>query len=561
MNSSKQVYLHVWNGNHDEARRTVCRQYPDFPIVEVSHEELRSRGWRGQIRALRSLKGKALAVFFESLEDTPQLQLVIWTALIHRCGETMIADGRGNVQVYKRHDLFRIMPRTVLSVFCDIAIFSFLRLFLTVWWPMVHRRQPIQDKSDCLDVAYLFPYPLVRDIAGGAMSHIRGVLGGLQANRAKCEIFSAIPLPFESFPTREIASKRRFFVFWESLMLSYGFSFARQVKRLLRGRPVGTLYQRHGRFTIAGALLSQWTGIPFTLEYNGSEKWTAAYWDPTRFYSWMSLCENIALRCASLIVVVSDPIKAELLERGIPAERIIVSPNAVDPDHFHPLCGGEELRCELGIGPEEVVVAFVGSFGPWHGVSILRQSIAEILKDATSPRIRFILMGDGPLQRETRKILGEFERSRQVIFTGMVPHGRVRPYLDAADILASPHVPLPDGKPFFGSPTKLFEYMAMGKAIVASRLDQLAQVLTDRETAMLVAPGSVSELTAMILLLAAQPELRHRLGKAARQAAIDRHTWKQNVLPVLAFARRASQVDARYVTVPANEQVADSGPR
>jgi len=559
MSSSNQVYLHVWNGNHDEARRTVCRQYPDFPIVEVSHQELRSRGWKGQIRALRGLKGKALAVFFESLEDSPQLQLVLWTGLIHRCSETMLADGLGNVQVYKIQDLFRVIPRTVLSLFCDIAVFSFLRLFLTVWWPMVHRSHSMQDKSDGLDVAYLFPYPLVRDIAGGAMSHIRGVLGGLQANRATCEIFSAIPLPFESFPIREIAAKRRFFMFWESLMLSYGFSFARQVKKLLAGRSVGTLYQRHGRFTIAGALLSRWTGIPLTLEYNGSEKWMAGYWDPTRFYSWMSLCEDIALRCASLIVVVSDPIKTELLERGIPVERVVVSPNAVDPDYFHPLCGGEELRRELGIGPEEAVVAFVGSFGPWHGISILRQSIAEILKGPTSPRIRFILIGDGPLQEETRKILGEFERTGQVIFTGMLPHGRVRPYLDAADILVSPHLPLPDGKPFFGSPTKLFEYMAMAKAIVASRLDQLAQVLTDRETAMLVTPGSVSELTATILLLAAQPQLRNRLGKAARQAAIARHTWKQNVLPVLAFARRASQVDAGYLPAPANEQVAGSG--
>src|SRR5208283_713091 len=101
---------------------------------------------------------------------------------------------------------------------------------------------------------------------------------------------------------------------------------------------------------------------------------------------------------------------------------------------------------------EEVVVAFVGSFGPWHGVSILRQSITEILENAGSPRMRFVLVGDGPLREETRKFLQEFERLGQVVFTGMIPHDRVRPYLDAADILASPHVPLPDGKPFFGSP-------------------------------------------------------------------------------------------------------------
>jgi len=558
MNASNQVYLHVWNGNHDEARGTVNRQYPKSQVIEVSHQELRSGGWRHQTRALRSLRGKALAVFFQSLDDTPQLQLVLWSSLIHRCGETMVADSHGNVRVYKRHELIQMVPRTVLSVISDVAVLSLVRLLLALWQPVAHPAEA-KDNSIELDVAYLFPYPLVRDFAGGAISHICGVLGGLRSNGATCEIFSAIPLPFETFPSREISARRRFFVFWESMMLSYGFSFARQVRKFLRGRSVGTLYQRHGRFSIAGAILSQWSGIPLTLEYNGSEKWMATYWDPTRFYSWMKLCEEVALRCASLIVVVSEPIKSELLERGIPAKRVIVSPNAVDPEHFHPVCGGEDLRRELGIAPEEVVVAFVGSFGPWHGVSILRQSIIEILKHATAPRMRFILVGDGPLREETRKILHEFERLGQVIFTGMIPHERVRPYLDAADILASPHVPLPDGKPFFGSPTKLFEYMAMGKAIVASRLDQLAQVLTDRDTAILVEPGSVPELTAAILLLAAQPELRNRLGKAARQAAVHRHTWKQNVLPVLAFARHASQIDTRFATVSASEQMADSG--
>jgi len=54
------------------------------------------------------------------------------------------------------------------------------------------------------------------------------------------------------------------------------------------------------------------------------------------------------------------------------------------------------------------------------------------------------------------------------VLTGLVPQVEGRCYIAACDILASPHIPNPDGTPFFGSPTKLFEYMAMGKAIVAS---------------------------------------------------------------------------------------------
>jgi len=100
--------------------------------------------------------------------------------------------------------------------------------------------------------------------------------------------------------------------------------------------------------------------------------------------------------------------------------------------------------------------------------------------------------------------------------------------LDACDVLVSPHVPLAENKEFFGSPTKLFEYMAMGKAIVASRLGQIGDVLTDEETALLVEPGDAKEMSAAIMRLAESPELRKRLGAAARRAAIGRHSWTSN---------------------------------
>jgi glycosyltransferase involved in cell wall biosynthesis len=88
---------------------------------------------------------------------------------------------------------------------------------------------------------------------------------------------------------------------------------------------------------------------------------------------------------------------------------------------------------------------------------------------------------------------------------------------------------MPDGSRFFGSPTKLFEYMAMGKGIVASRLEQLAEVLEHDRTGWLVTPGDVEELTGAIRGLAQNPAKRESLGIAARRAAIERHSWARNV--------------------------------
>ena len=120
-----------------------------------------------------------------------------------------------------------------------------------------------------------------------------------------------------------------------------------------------------------------------------------------------------------------------------------------------------------------------------------------------------------------------------MIFAGQVEHKKVPALLDACDILLSPHVPMTDGSEFFGSPTKLFEYMAIGKAIVASRLGQIAEVLDDEETALLVEPENARQLADAILRLSDSRELRERLGAAARRVAVERHTWKQNAQRVI----------------------------
>jgi glycosyltransferase involved in cell wall biosynthesis len=95
-------------------------------------------------------------------------------------------------------------------------------------------------------------------------------------------------------------------------------------------------------------------------------------------------------------------------------------------------------------------------------------------------------------------------------------------------VLVSPHVPNADGSPFFGSPTKLFEYMAAGKAIVASDLDQIGDVLRDG-LAVLVRPGDVDDLVRGIGEAVDDPALRAQLGERARQRVLERYTWEHHV--------------------------------
>jgi len=138
---------------------------------------------------------------------------------------------------------------------------------------------------------------------------------------------------------------------------------------------------------------------------------------------------------------------------------------------------------------------------------------------------RFLFVGDGVERRATED---EFRRdglADKAVFSGLVPQEDGPEHLAAMDILAAPHVPNRDGSRFFGSPTKLFEYMAMGRAIVASRLEQMAEVLEDGRTALLPPAGDAEALTGAIVRLIDDGDLRRRLGAAARREAVERHTW------------------------------------
>src|SRR5205814_6228540 len=138
------------------------------------------------------------------------------------------------------------------------------------------------------------------------------------------------------------------------------------------------------------------------------------------------------------------------------------------------------------------VIGFSGTFGIWHGVPTLAEAMPRVLQ--ARPNAEWLLIGDGPL----RHLLPSGERVHQA---GMVPHALVPAYLAACDILVSPHGRQADGGEFFGSPTKLFEYMAAGRPIVASAVGQIAEALVDQQSAPLVPPDDPDALCTAIVRL------------------------------------------------------------
>jgi glycosyltransferase involved in cell wall biosynthesis/ubiquinone/menaquinone biosynthesis C-methylase UbiE len=313
------------------------------------------------------------------------------------------------------------------------------------------------------------------------------------------------------------------------------------------------IYERLCLGNYVAALLSRELQIPYIIEYNGSEISMQRSFDKTApFYADVYLkAEELAFRQAAVISVISEHVKTDLLSRGVDGRKILVNPNGADLDSYAPASadGKRQLRSELGFTDRDRVIGFTGTFGGWHGIDVLAAAIPKIC--AAEPDARFLIIGDGTHKPQLDAEVERAGLGARVRRVGRVAQADGARLLQACDIYVSPHnTHMVDGR-FFGSPTKIFEYMAMGGGIVASDLEQIGEVLSpalrvadfarngviagDRRS-VLCTPGDVDEFVEGVVTLARRPDICRALGANARQAVADHYSWRRHVERLWSFA-------------------------
>ena len=514
-------------------------QLPNADIRRLNKVDLKWTSKREALARIRSLEPDTFCVFASDFRFQDRRGALLLFAILAGARRVIMGDAKGRQTSRSRLGVLLLdAPRFAVELLAGYGLVvplswiltEALSLALLIRAPLrasrTRKRKLATGEKPSLSLLYIRA-TLTSAAEGGMPTHVAGFASGAVALGHQLKFLASgeqddgdtVEIP----PSSLFSATKALFEVWNNLV----FNVKSLIRSAVPANEIDFIYQRYSRFNWTGVLLSAVTGLPLALEYNGSEVWVSRRWDPTGLLWLMQRFEGLNLRAADLIFVVSDVQRRALICAGVSPEKIIVNPNGVDTDRFHPDCGGSEIRSALGI-EDRLVVGFVGTFGPWHGAPVLAEAAARISDPASS--CHFIFIGAGEQRVQTKSMV---EAARiSATFTGSIPHDQVPAYLDACDILASPHVPSTDGSEFFGSPTKLFEYLAMGKAIVASRLGQIGDVIIDGENGLVVDPDDANALAQAIQRLANDGELRSRLGRTARQTAIERFTWRHNAARV-----------------------------
>lgn len=307
---------------------------------------------------------------------------------------------------------------------------------------------------------------------------------------------------------------------FEFAELGYNLVSYRKAKHIVREFRPDFIYERYAIFAIVGAMLSKKASIPLVLEINYTSM-SPLVRERSRLMSpFAKRVDAWLFKRASCLSVVSSYLRDHLVaDYGIPEEKIIVVPNAADPEKFTPLPSDQVLAEKLGLR-EKTVIGFVGGFYPWHGVSLLLDAFVKIAE--SSPKAALLLIGDGPERDNIERKVRELSLSDRVIFTGSIPHKELPSYISLFDVGV-----MPDSNEY-GSPMKIFEYMALGKPVVVPDYGPLEDVVVSGEQGVIFERKNVHSLSDALCQIMNNTGLRDSMAKNARNAIESKHNWLRN---------------------------------
>lgn len=272
--------------------------------------------------------------------------------------------------------------------------------------------------------------------------------------------------------------------------------------------------------------------IPTVIELHGVIEHEERMYKLPRFYTDI-LHPNLIKKTLNLsdgIVTVSKEIKEYLCEvYKIREEKIRVIPNGVNTSIFKPM-DQISVRRELNLDEEFHYIGFVGNLAPWQGIEYLIKA-APKLPEKYREKVKFLIVGDGIMRDKLIKMAVDMGMLDNFVFTGKVEYELVPKYINSCDFCVAPFKKLAS----FASPLKIFEYMACGKAVIASNIPRVAEILLSSNCGLLVPPEDSNSLAQTMIKLLINSDLCQSLGKNGINEVKRNHDWKIRTEQLNAF--------------------------
>jgi len=266
-------------------------------------------------------------------------------------------------------------------------------------------------------------------------------------------------------------------------------------------------------------------GLPFVYEVRGLWEVTQASiqpdWANSERYHLMRTLEQQAAREADLVITLTQELANELVSWGVPRQRIVLVPNAVDVQRFTPRAADREIAKQLKLPHGVPVIGYAGSAVAYEGLDLLLQALAQLKKQGED--FVFVLVGDGAVMNAVQAQAKQLGLEKHCRFTGRVPFDQVPRYLSCMDIMPVPRLSSPVTE--IVSPLKPLEAMAMGKAVVLSDVSPHKIMAGNNERACLFAKDDAQALSHTLQQLMHDPVKRTRIGKAAQAWVQAERSW------------------------------------
>lgn len=287
-------------------------------------------------------------------------------------------------------------------------------------------------------------------------------------------------------------------------------------------RVPAVIYVRNSSLDFAPLAVSVVLNVPLVIEVPGPVNEEAVYYDisPIKLRL-INFLMRLKLRRAAAVISVTEGIKDVLYtDYSVDKEKVYVVGNGANTELFRPI-SQSLAKQRLGLQSHNSYIGFVGSLYPWHGVQFLVTASSRVLRD--NPDVAFLIVGDGKMKEVLQQQAINDGVSENFIFTGVVPYLEVPYFVAACDLVILPLFTKTSNDSGY-SPLKLYEYMACGKPIIASRLNGV-EIIEKKHLGKLVEPKNPDALAAAIIALLENRSALEEMGQRGRSIAVNQFDW------------------------------------